>query len=522
VSDPAVEATSPGRSASDRQDSLNVVLSTLPGRPVVSVALIGVSVLTFLAAIYLAIAHVNDRYGLDQVSGARIALAKYFNSGTLYPKLYDGHFYGGSRFMPLPIILHGLAARVTGEFVASGKVLGYAATLGLVATMLVILRRMRCPTPLALALTAMVLTTRTGLAAMVDLRADMLPLLLQLLAVWIVARTARPAPTVAAAALAALAFMSKLSAVWAPLAIAVWLLGRDRKRFALFSVTWVALGGGLLLLFAGVTDGRIFENVFGLSTSGITGLRSAIAAPYRLLPLMTQQATAAWALLPFLGLAAWFALRDRDASIYLLSLIFAVGVILVVFTDVGTGWNQLVDLVVLGALVSGEFAGRIGDISVRTDGTAAAFLGAALSLAVLWFTFSGLVVSVIPDVKGTLTGELSPRKIPLSGLADSRTKILSEDPYVPISLGQVPIVLDAFMVPRIGRKDPRAVEDLIHRIQAQEFDLVVLVVPLQPLDQSWWREEDFGPNVAKAISAAYVYAGRAQGYYLYRPVSPNT
>jgi hypothetical protein len=490
----------------------------LPGRGLLFGALIGVSGFIFLAALYLAIAHLNDRYGLDQVSGARIALARYFNGGTLYPKLYDGHIYGGTRFMPLPIILHGLVARVTGEYVASGKILGYVATLGLVATMLVILRRLRCQIALALALTAIVLTTKTGLAAMVDVRADMLPLLLQLLAVSIVGGTTRPAPTVAAAALAALAFMSKLSAVWAPLAIAVWLLGRDRRRFALFSVAFVALGSGLLLLFAGVTSGRIFENVFGLSTSGINGVRSAILSPYRFLQLMTTEATAAWALLPFVGLAAWFALRERHASIYLVSLLFALGVILVVLTDVGTGWNQLVDLVVLAALVSGEFAGRIRNTSIRTDGAAAAFLGTALALTVLWFAFSGLVVTVMPDVKGTVTGELSYRKDPLSGLADPGTKILSEDPYIPVSLGQVPVVLDAFMVPRIGHKDPDAVEDLVHRIEAQEFDLIVLVVPLEPVDQSWWREEDFGPEVAKAISVAYAFRGRMQGYYLYEPI----
>jgi hypothetical protein len=102
-------------------------------------------------------------------------------------------------------------------------------------------------------------------------------------------------------------------------------------------------------------------------------------------------------------------------------------------------------------------------------------------------------------------------------VADPGTTILSEDPYVPVSLGQTPVVLDAFMLLRLGREQPGAILDLIGRIEAQEFDLVVLVVPLEPLDQPWWSEVDFGPDVVRAISEAYVFSGRTQGYYVYEP-----
>lgn len=487
------------------------------GRIWLSWAMVVVSGLVFVAWIYLAAAHVDDRYGLDQVSGSRIALARYFNDGTLYPAMYDGHFYGGTRFMPLPIVLHGLVARLTGDYVVSGKVLGYAVTLGLLVTMVALLRRVRCPVPYALILTALVLTTKTGLSATIDLRADVFPLLLQVLAVWIVSSTTRPAGTVAAAALAALAFISKLSAVWAPLAIVVWLLARDRKRLAWFSVAYVCLAGGLLLVFAGITQGRIFENVFGLATTGVTGLRSVVLSPYRFAHLMIEVATTAWAVFPIAGFAGWLALKERRGSIYLLSLLFALAVLLVVLTDVGTGWNQLIDMVVLSALVIGEFAARTRTGWASPDRAAAGTVAVMLGLALLWVTLSGFVVTLVPDVQGAINGEPSYRKDPLSGVADPRTTILSEDPYVPVSLGQVPVVLDAFMLLRLGEKQPDAILDLIRRIGAQEFDLVVLVVPLEPLDQSWWSEEDFGPEVVKAISQAYVFAGRTQGYYVYRP-----
>jgi hypothetical protein len=55
------------------------------------------------------------------------------------------------------------------------------------------------------------------------------------------------------------------------------------------------------------------------------------------------------------------------------------------------------------------------------------------------------------------------------------------------------------------------------RIRSQEFELVVLVEPLEPLDRSWWNEEHFGSDVVGAIDRAYRFAGRVEGYYLYEP-----
>ena len=206
-------------------------------------ALVGVAALVFAAWLFLAVAHVDDRFQLDHVSGARMALAQYFDEGTLYPELYEDGFYGGTRYMPVPIVLHGFLAALTGEYLLSGKLLSYAAMIGLLAAMFVLLRRQGCPVAIALALPAFVLTTQTGLAAGMDIRGDALPLLLQVLAVGIVAGTARPAPTVAAAALAAIALLSKTSAVWAPVAIAIWLFGRDRRRLAVFLVAYVGIAG---------------------------------------------------------------------------------------------------------------------------------------------------------------------------------------------------------------------------------------------------------------------------------------
>jgi hypothetical protein len=492
------------------------------GRPTprwLSAGLTLVSVLVFSAWLLLAAVHVDDRYQLDHVSGVRIALARYFTDGTLYPELYDGSFYGGSRFMPLPIVLHGALASLTGEFLVAGKLLAYGVMLALLGVMLGLLRSMRCPLPIAVALLASVVATRTGLAAGMGLRADTLPLLLQLLAVAAVARSRRPAATVAASALAALAFVSKLSAVWAPLAICVWLLVADRRRLAWFLAAYGGMVAALLAFFAALTHNRIFENVFGLSTAGV-GAGSVLRGPNVLMHLLVAEAITTWALLPVAAVAAWLAIRQRHADIYLVSLACCLAVLVVVLSDVGTGSNQLIDLVALTALVVGGLAGRL-----RQDLAASVAVPTAVALILLWANLTGLVVNLVPDARQALSaapGARSYSRQPLSGQATPATTLLSEDPYVPVSLGQRPIVLDPFMLQRLGRRDPAALERLVDRIRTREFELVVLVVPLQPVDQEWWRDMHFGTRVAQALAASYRPIGRAQGYYLYRPAPAGT
>jgi hypothetical protein len=479
-----------------------------------SAGLLVVGAAVAAAWVLLAAVHLDDRYRLDHVAGARMALARYLNDGTLYPPLYDGTAYGGTRFMPLPIILHAAMARITGEYLVSGKLLAYGTMLGLLGVTFVLLRRLRCPFPIALGLLAAVLTTGTGLVAGLGLRADSLPLLLQLLAVATVAGSRRPAATVAGAALAAIAFSAKLSAVWAPLAICVWLAVVDRRRLAWFLSAYGALVGGVLAVLGAVSDGRIFENVFGLSTAGMSGAGSLLQGPSALLRLLAEEATATWALLPAAAVAAWLAIRQRQVSIYVVSLACCLLVLVVVLADVGTGWNQLIDLVVLTVLVVGELAGRS-----RPD-PLAAVVAAVLAVILLWVNLTGLVVTLGPGVREaveTLRGTPRYDRQPLSGQATPATSLLSEDPYVPVSLGQRPVVLDPFMLRRLEDRDPAAVQRLVDRIRAREFELVVLVVPLQPPDQWWWRDMHFGTRVTRALADAYTESGRAQGYYLYRP-----
>jgi hypothetical protein len=468
------------------------------------------------AWLFLAIVHVDDRFLVDHVSGARMALARYAQDGTLYPPLYLDGFYGGTRFMPLPVVAHAALAQLTGDYLVSGRLLGYLTTVALVAATIMILRRVRCPLPLSLVLSVLILTTGAGVAASMNMRGDLLPLVLQLLAIRIVAGADRPGDTAVAAALSALALMSKLSAVWAPIAIVVWLFSRDRRRLGRYVITYVALVAGLFLVFSWISEGRIIENVLGLSTAGITGLRSVALAPYRFVHLIVEEGTAMWAVVPLAVVSAWHAIRRGAGSIWVVSTLCALGVTLVVLFDVGTGSNQLVDPIVLAAIVLGESVGETR--ADQRSGEGAATLVAALTgVTLLWVVGTSSVVTLAPPVLAAVQGEEAPSSDPLADIAGEGTSILSEDPYVPVSLGQTPVVLDPFMLPRLARRVPDAIPDLVRRIERREFDLVVLVEALEPLDRPWWSELELGRQVVHAIARSYVFSGYRDGYFVYEP-----
>lgn len=491
--------------------------STPPVTRLLDAALLAVSVAAVLAAVLLAVVHAGNRYEVDHVGGARMALAQAANNGVLYPPLAEGGYYAGTRFMPLPIVLHAGASRITGEYLTSGKLVSYATMAALVLVTFVLLRGARCPRPLAAALASLVLLTQTGLGTAMGLRADGLPLLLQLLAVGVVTNSRRPTATAAAGALAALAFTAKLSAVWAPMAIGLWLLVRDRRALVWFTAAYAIVAVALVGVFHLLSDGRMVANVAGLGGAGLAEGR-LLTAPYRLVLLGVEQATPAWFLVPAIVVAGWYAIRERRDEVWLLALACAALVVVVVLADVGTGWNQLVDPAVLVAVAIGSFAGRT--LPRLAQGGLAA---TGLVLAVLWVGATALVVDVLPEVReavavvrdGPGVG-LDPR--PLDDLATADTRLLSEDPYVPVSLGRRPVVLDPFMLRRLAQDDPEAVAPLVERIRAQEFDLLVLLrhPEGQDLDE-WYADFHFGPEIAAAFDEAYMYRETRGRYRIHEP-----
>jgi ABC-type amino acid transport system permease subunit len=482
---------------------------------VVSLVLYGGAAL--VAAFWLAVVlmHVDDGYGIDHVAGTWISLARYANEGTLYPPLYDGESFGGTRFMPVPILLQAGAAQVTGEYVVSAKILSALMTIALASFVLVLLRR-RTPLPVALVLTSTLLVTGTGLVAALSIRNDALPLMLQLLAVTVVASSVKRETAVVAGLLCALAFLCKLSAIWAPLAIVVWLARRSPRRLAEY-VGALAIGLVVGLLAAElVSDGRFGDNLLGLATTSSERYGS-ISDQLARLRLVGREGFGPLVVLPVVAaIGTVIAVRRHVLTLYHVAFLAATLVTAAVLVDPGAFVNHLLDVHVLSLLVIGELIGR--PARART----APLSWAALALAVV---VAASAATFFQDVRRAdsrpLVGRAdSDERVPrLATAIEAGDRVLSEDPFVPASRGMHPVILDPYMLLSLVGDHPDWQRDVIRRIDRREFDKVVLFY-LPDEARLWYERVHLGTPVVRAIERNYRPAEFVDGYWVYVPRRP--
>ena len=436
----------------------------------------------------LAVVHVDDRYLVnagfleDSLQGGNSSVWMAQASAgqeAPYPPLYDGRSYGGSRYAPLPLLAWEAAASLTGDYLV--------AVPGLVAT----------------ASTA---------------RGDAMALLFQFLALVLVDRSSDGRACAGAGALCARRLQQAQRRV-GPLAIVVWLLLRDRRRLPLFlgvfAVLSLALFGAAQLL----SDGRMLAN-FQATLFADTGAGSAIA-PLRLLQLLAQAAPATALLVPFSLLAVGVAAARRELSVFHLALVCALVVLTAVLTDGGAQANHLIDAVVLVPVVVGDLWSR-----AAVGLSELWLLAVAVGLVAVWAVALGYGLNMQHDLREAVAsalgrgGDQRYDAEPLRGYVDAGDALLSEDPYVPLSIGQRPVVLDPWMLAVLGRRHPGWVTDLARRVDAQEFDGVVLAQRLETAAEHY-RRTIFGEPVMSAVCRRYRFAAQVRGYWLYVPAEPK-
>jgi len=467
--------------------------------------------LVALSWILVAVAHVGDRALLSWSDGARMGLADSLLRGTFYPPLFDGSAYGGTRFMPIPAVLHAALASLTGELVVSGKLMTYLSFGGLTAATFAAMRSLGCSRWRSAILIAAIVATGVAARASLGISHDPLPLALQLTAVLIVTRSATPGTMTIAGVLCSAAFLAKLSALWAPAAIALWLLARNRRLLRPFlasAALATALGFAAILIG---TDGRFAENLRAMAASGVD-VGSALGHMIQQVFLVATDTPLVWALLPLAGAATVDAVRTHRFTIFHLAYVSSLAIMLVVLLDRGASFNHFLDPMVLGAVVIAEAWARWEPSRRRT--AAIAFVAAYGVIASLPL---GLGSSVWQTLRA-LSGSPSTYQLrPLEGLVRAGDRILSEDPTIPLVLGERPVVLDPFMLRGLAEQHPEWVAALVDRISAKELDRVILLFPLDEAPDDWYQRWHLGPAVVAAISESYVLLSEREGFAVYGP-----
>ena len=318
-----------------------------------------------------------------------------------------------------------------------------------------------------------------------------------------------PRPTVGrsrwAAVLAVLAIMTKFTGVWGLLAAGWWLLHVDREQAAAFFrtalLTAVVTVGG----FALISRGRFVVDIAALGAPQLFS-RSAIG---HLLPNLwgAARGTGAGTVAVIVAGAACavVALFGRKASPFAAAWAIAALVLIPIFTDPGAWINHFLDVLTLGLVLIGWAVARLSVASV---------VRLVAEVAVLGVVAYG-TVHVGRIGRSAITDGTTPATDahPLAHLRPSG-EILSENPYAPLSVGQLPVVLDPYMFVVMLKRHPSWQIDLVRRVRSHEFAVVLLSRP-DPGDH--WFDDYFGRAVMTAVEAAYRPDGMAGDQYVFVP-----
>jgi hypothetical protein len=468
----------------------------------------------------LGVVHLNDATNVDIPSGANIGLAYYLNHGLLYPEVYDGEAYGGTRYMPLFFTLQAGLARLTGEYLVAGKLLALLAAAAAGVVLFIALRRLDCPAALALALAALALADRVGFNAGTTIRADLLAAVWQLAALAVVSKRLASANVLVAAGLCVLGVLTKASALWGPLAILVYAFRRERRAGLLFAACWL----GTLIVAAALLHfgaaGRMLANFRVAGEPPGTMLLLLAKSPFRMLLFIAVDSPALLLLTPLLVVELFRAWGQQRLTVYHHGLFFCVPLLLVTFADAGTVSNHLIDLVLLTVVLMGCLWKSLGPWRGLGEGGPALVLLAALwGLWTMWAATLGHATRDLLTHLLSSGGSLSQPYKPLAGVIADDEAVLTEDTLIAVARGRRPIVLDAYMLAYLERRNPEAVRALAERIRRREFAHLVLRArpDLDDADDRNYYRIHLGPTVAAAIRDAYRFERMVEGRNVFAP-----
>ncbi len=490
---------------------LDGLRSVSPTEAVLGLA--GIVVLLCYAVV--AIAHWNDRFQINFVSGVCITLAQRLNDGVFYPNLFDGEHYAGTRYMPLSFVVHAGLARLTGEYLVSGKLIAYDLSLILFVEMFIILRGLGCGRGSSVALISLVLLTPAGFLACTTIRGDLLAVVLQLGALIIVGKSGSKRGVVCAGIVCALAMLCKVTAVWAGLAIACSFLPSGRRRTGVvFAASWLISLSVALLLSNALSAGRMAENFAVFSLPGADNHR-LFQAPFFFLAKVANGGLALGLLVPVALIGSAFAIRQRRLTTYHFALFFCVPALVVLCADPGVDYNHLLDLVVFSVLVAGHFWSALPAEERGLSGPRVSF-----AVALGWVLLAGTFSSLEPRLREV---GYSPRgdrtrytAIPLADQIAAGDRLLTEHPWIEVSRGQTPVVLDPFCVARMARARPELTAPLEKKIRDGSFDKIVLLNRLDDDAENHWKV-NFGPSIVRAMETRYRLAGKFEEFFVYVP-----
>lgn len=450
----------------------------------------------------------NDAY-LGQVSGVWIALAGDLCHGVFYRPLFGPLGYGGTRYFPLVFMLQAGLMKLGGGPILTGYLLSLAATLGLMAGVYVLLRRLGVDRLLAGCSSIFILCSESTQLALLSIRGDVLPAALVVWGLVACCGTETGTRQLAVAAIFfTLAFSAKVTAVYGMGAafLFFWLTGRRRQAWmlaALSTAGFALVAGGMLI----GSHGRVLNVMLQSATAGAPWT-SIFHIPQRFALYTGHEDPGGF---PFLLLAAAALLawpQGASKGIALYYFLFAGAMILIIFGTNGTDYNHLIDLHTAAVVLLAVWISR-------SDHQHARFGLAALAIVSL--------MSFFPAARNWHRGldTISRRqgfKTVLQIVGKNPKPILADNPWIPVLAGQSPYVQDPFIFSALNLHRPGFADALWKKLQEKQFSAVVTILdPNSPVGKRAYANGFFGAGFRKNLLENYKLAVRMKDNYIFLP-----
>jgi len=402
-------------------------------------------------------------------SSVWVALAWTFARGEFYRPVLAANGYGGTRYMPLLFVLHGLLIRAGADPIWSGVALMHTTVAAAAAALFVALRRVGVDARLAAPLAATVWGTVIFQQSATDLSPDYLAAALSLAAASIAYSRAPATPrgrSIAAGLLFALAATAKITAIAfaAPVVAVLWADGR--RAAASRVAVWTAIGVvAMVAAIDAASAGRFHASFLASATAGLTIGEVVGAAPQFVRELAIKPFDVG---VPF-AIAAWCVVTTRRRTWAHAYFAAAIVIAVAIFAAPGTASNHLVDLHLASILVVGVSLVR-RELSERVG--AAMFGATAAMLVAITIPLPG-IPSVVADVRAAMP---RPRDAARALHAEFLTRgpYLAIDPIVPVLNGDRPWVIDYGSIERYYVEGTPAGRDFEARVRRHFFTAIVL------------------------------------------------
>jgi hypothetical protein len=409
----------------------------------------------------------------SSASGTWTALAWDFAHGEFYRPVLSPLGFGGTRYMPLLFILHGLLIRLGIDPVHAGVLLMQGSVVVACVALYVSLRAAGVASALALPFAATPWAGVTYQKFATDVRADYIAAAFVVVAVAAACaarRDSRQRWLWCAGAACLLAAFSKFTAIVFVVPIA-WSLMAGGKRLRAAGFAAATLGTWLLLLAAlqWASAGRFLQNFQATITAG-TQLSDVWrrGIPMFLAQLGEDPVIGA----PFV-LALWalvIAVRRREWSPVDGYLLTAALVTCAIYSSPGTASNHMIELQIATTLAVA--------VAVEQRRLPDRVVARVYALAVLVMIVLALPLSWMPSPTRTLR-LLGPRQRATvdairAEFLTTPAPYLSLNPNVPLLLGERPMVLDAFNLNLFVANDTPAGRDLRARIHERSYATVIV------------------------------------------------